>query len=829
MIAEMTLIPGAVPKIFEDLVSEIVSNGIDFTKKEIKKADQNRKLYKRNLQTQIYYVVIDALNEFTYNKYKKQENLYDAAESILKGFMSSKYNTDAIKSGLKILVSDVNDVACQDFFEILCREICKDENSDLYKEIDMLWKKRESRYIYEKFEKNGQNLEETYKKLDYILEEMSFKEEHRTKNFSESAIKNRAEEYAQKWDKNLFLNDFDERDENVGVNIKLRDVYLEEQLPHYVWERNSEPSDKLRDLLKKYIIDNNEKKMLLILGQPGIGKSTLITWIMANLVEKNDEIFVYQFASDLKNVNWQGENILEEIFIALRLWDQELKNKVLILDGFDEIRVSGDREEILNKLYRELEKMDCLGNFSLIITCRENYVNQSSLWVKNYITLQAWNEEQIKSFCKIYEKVNSKNLEIKISKILEYKEVFGIPLILYMILALNVDVEKSSSIVYIYDQIFSSKEGGIYDRCYDVEHRSSLLEIRGYVYQVSQRIAFWIFENNSENASIPQKEFKKICDNVINEAKERNENLQSDVLIGNYFTAINHCERIGIDELYFIHRSLYEYFVAEYFFESIYKLNSKEEVAGKLGELLKNGRLSKQIVEFIKYKFNNAKEYNFPDVILDAFEIMLQDGMTYHTKGKHANVIEREMNIFTNMLELVYLGNFILGRLNDKFIFYLCNNKQIMLNLERIELRNANLSGVYLAEANLRGSKLNESKLNETCLRGANLSGADLSKADLSRTDLRGADLSRVDLSGVDLSEADLSRADLSGADLRKANLSRANLIKTKLRGARLNGAILGGANLVLADLRGADLNGADLSEADLSRVDLNGAIFDEE
>ena len=55
------------------------------------------------------------------------------------------------------------------------------------------------------------------------------------------------------------------------------------------------------------------------------------------------------------------------------------------------------------------------------------------------------------------------------------KEVFGIPLILYMILALDISIEKEDSIVDIYDQIFSL-EGGIYERCitsisYEMPHR----------------------------------------------------------------------------------------------------------------------------------------------------------------------------------------------------------------------------------------------------------------------------------------------------------------------------------------------------------------------
>lgn len=846
---EMAFIQGAISKVLGDLVSKVVSDGVDISIKGIKDADQNRKSYSQNLQTQIYHIIVDALNELTYDKYKEQNKLYNAAESILKGFINSKDNTDVVKSGLKMLVSQVSDEVCEDFLGILCREICKDENSDLYKEIDMLWEKQENEYIHKEFN----DLKEA---INYIINRIK-----NTESYREIHIKDRAEEYAQKWNKNVFLNNFNVEDQNAGVNIKLKDIYLEEHLPHYIWKTNTRPSDKLKNLLKRHIIDNNERKMLLILGQPGIGKSTLITWVMANLVEKKEQVLVYQFASDLKKINWQGEDILEEIFKALRLGDEELESKVLILDGFDEISISGDRERILNKLNQELKKMNRLDNFSLIITCRENYVAQSNLENIDYITLQTWNEDQIKSFCEIYGKentkeeseiVNSKISEIKINKILEKKEIFGIPLILYMVLALDVAIEKSSSIVDIYDQIFSLKRGGIYDRCYDVEHRINEPEIKKHIHRISQQMAFWMFENNADKAIISQEKFEEICENEMKESEEKGEDIKGDTLIGNFFN-LKHSEGKGTDELQFVHRSIYEYFVVIYFFDSIHKLSSKEEVAGKLGELLKDGHLSEQILEFIKYKFDNMKRYNLPRVTKEFFNIMLKDGMLYYTQKQYKNSIEREMNIFFNMLELVHLWNPMLGILDNKIVFYLRYNKRksLMLkgiqlkrvnlkgaSLEKADLREADLKGINLEDSNLEGADLENANLEDANLMGADLKGVNLKRADLKGADLRNANLKEVDLKetnlrGVNLRETnlkkmhlesvDLSGVDLSGTDLRYANLKGANLTGADLRRADLKGADLYGADLKGANLKGANLEGVDLRGADLKKLDLKG------
>lgn len=587
-----------------------------------------------------------------------------------------------------MLVSQVTSETCVDFLKILQHEICIDENDILYKEICMIQGRQTFEAMCEGFDVSSKNDEETHKKLDYLIEKQNGKEIQGVKYLVKSPIVNRADEYAQRWSKNVFLNNFNKRDKNAGVNIKLQEIYPEKNLPHYKWKSDDEESADLKELLREYIVDNDEKKMLLILGQAGIGKSTLITWIMANLVEKKENILVYQFASDLGNVNWQDNNILDEIFATIELSYNELEGKTLILDGFDEIYVKENRERILHKLNQELDKKSFLKAFSIIITCRENYVKKAWLEGIEYITLQAWDEEQIRSFCEVYEEaiiskvsdsIVNKNLEAKIGKIIEKKDIMGIPLILYIVLALKVDIERSSSVVDVYDQIFSMEAGGIYDRGYDAEHRINDPIIRKHIHYISQKIAFWMFENNADKATISHKKFEEICDDEMSKLGKNGEDIQRDILIGNFFK-LKYCEGKGTDELQFIHRSIYEYFVVLYFFEVICNVTSKEEAAGKLGELLKDGKVSKQMLKFMEYKFSNLQRCVFADSLKDIFQIMLQDGMTYHAKERYKNIIVKEENIFSNMLELMHLWDSELGVYDDKIIPYLRYNNMLSLN-----------------------------------------------------------------------------------------------------------------------------------------------------
>ena len=136
-------------------------------------------------------------------------------------------------------------------------------------------------------------------------------------------------------------------------------------------------------------------------------------------------------------------------------------------------------------------------------------------------------------------------------------------------------------------------------------------------------------------------------------------------------------------------------------------------------------------------------------------------------------------------------------------------------DLNRVDLRNVNLSG-----ATLRGASLVKALLAGARMIMADLSGADLSGANLSGADLSGANLSYARLNGADLHDALLCPAQIldgngkpSGriwaTSLLGADLRRAHLVGTQLASANLSEA-----NLDLADLAGADLTGAKLPGA---------------
>lgn len=84
---------------------------------------------------------------------------------------------------------------------------------------------------------------------------------------------------------------------------------------------------------------------MLITGVPGIGKSSITSWIV-NEYKDNNDIMVLRFR------DWESEDIenglLKAVYNTLECKKKDLENKILIIDGFDEIKSLNERENLLD-------------------------------------------------------------------------------------------------------------------------------------------------------------------------------------------------------------------------------------------------------------------------------------------------------------------------------------------------------------------------------------------------------------------------------------------------------------------------------------------------
>ena len=144
----------------------------------------------------------------------------------------------------------------------------------------------------------------------------------------------------------------------------------------------------------------------------------------------------------------------------------------------------------------------------------------------------------------------------------------------------------------------------------------------------------------------------------------------------------------------------------------------------------------------------------------------------------------------------------------------------------RPRLVDSYLSGAQLADYDLSFTYLDRATLIGANLRNADLRGAVLLDANLEGANLSGADLRNADLRGINLSRAVLTNANLSGANLRNADLKLGTIIRAKLLKADLEKADLRKAILTGTDFSGAYLLGTQLAGTDLSKAIFDNAIW---
>ena len=711
-------------------------------------------------------------------------------------------------------------------------------------------------------------LEKKQKRNDEIFadHENRLSEQERKANKKNVEIAELHDLYRNKWEESLFLDD----------NIPLSQVY---QLPYY--------NDNCDDLHSRLQVMLNvpkglDNRMLVILGHPGSGKSTVITYLLNNCdIGENCLIRVYRFSS-IETIDWNSkpENLPNRLLESIGICKIDLNHSILILDGLDEIEMSNNHVEFLDYLYQLWVKSEDIVGFSLIVTCRTNRIPIPSELSSPYLELSPLNETQIIDFASAYWNKMIPDFTEKERSLLaqltdddkKLQSIMGIPFILYMTLALNIDISDSSHIGDIYEQIFSlESKNSIYFRCkYDRKHLITASEAEK-IHSFSKKIAEKIWELNPSDASIEKSVYLPIVDEIVGNAQESFRKL----LIGQYFI-----EGEDGSELLFIHRSIYEYFVAISLFDKIKDLENTSltpnELYSKLGS---NGQ------ELALSSFANLIGIQplteYPDIqcfLLNLFrkdttsdskwwlnffmlftENGLADAATQRRKGGVKGIGE-ETNRFYNLLWIAREQLRKSGKVSPFRVFpksstpiYLMIPSSITkdfcdLDLKNVTLANTNLFGADLSNSDLSGSDLMGVELTDSTLVNANLESVQLNRANLS-----GANLTNARLQNADLQTSDFSNAILNGADLVNASLIDVNWNGTLLIGANLSGcrfdevefchtvfrhaklksahlsrADLSYIDLSSADLHAADLRGANLSYADLSHADLSEALLDD-
>lgn len=703
---------------FSGCISKVINDGKDYSWVKIKNVINDR--HNHNISTKIYRVIEKALNIVTGNTYKNSDKLYDAIEKIFIEFKNHGDTLESVKYGLNTLGIDISDQRCENFLEKFYEGIRSDD--DLYKAVMMdleqkgiKFSQEEFRKINEKIDRNQRELIETIGNINENLNGSSLVNEKNTDYTDLVFENNKKQYYIEIWNSRLFLHL-----DNNEKPLTLADAFIMPDYTIYQYPQKINFSDKdtLEDMIEKFVSYKRTSTML-ITGVSGMGKTSIVSWI-AQKYEANDNLIILRFR------DWDSEDLdnglLKAICNTLECNRKDLNEKLLVLDGFDEMKSLDKRGHILNKFLNNIKDLE---KSKIIITSRPAYIDSTNFQIS--VEFLRFEVEKIQRF---YQKITGVELnENEIDK--SNLEVIGIPVILYMAIMSNIDITKRSTKPKLYNRIFA-RRGGIFDRFCEYDSGMQIMRnpnnIEKYL-KFLQKTAFIMFEKNSlilekNECEIPELEFEGKNVNILEfPIKHLFEN-----------TKVN---------IEFIHKSIYEYFVSEHIFwsisDTIKKDNFKrEDLASVMGRLFKYERVSFEIIEFLKYRVRNNLYDKF-DIVNDTFNLMLEDGMTYYTGECYKSVIDCESRVFSNILEIIHLWERDYFKFNNKIIYYIkCYLKRERLNLKGVSLAEADLRGTYLTEANLRGT---------------NLTGADLTGADLRGIDLTGTYLRRAHLIGATFDE----------------------------------------------------------------------------
>lgn len=423
-----------------------------------------------------------------------------------------------------------------------------------------------------------------------------------------------------------------------------------------------------------------ESRILILLGQPGHGKSSFCYRSMNDLLRKSD-FNGNAFFIRLQNV---GKDILNNPLEEITKWAQRdeaidfqnwidpkfQQKNILFLDGLDEMYMTQSLtdNEVLTFINNLKSLLHLRKNLYFVITSRFNYVETSKLYngdcllfsldtlneqqqlslVEKY---QARNPEQTFSFnAKLIQKCNEEDSQLK-----HIKELIELPIILQMILISGVNIQENQSRATIYDRLFKT----VLDRKWDKEKKLKKYKEGVKIGQFREYLSFLaykIFQNNrgylhkSEIEKYPEtKGFKRRVLNVELDDDDMRPVLK-DILTSFYLKESLKAKDDQTKEdrendyaVEFLHKSLYEYLACEYLWTEVKDFFLKEdkygsfqeygeyEVMKKVQELFANIKLSKELMGYLG-------------------EIMEQD-----TEETHSFLTERMGKYLPRLLKLGFL------------------------------------------------------------------------------------------------------------------------------------------------------------------------------
>ncbi|MBR3046024.1 MAG: pentapeptide repeat-containing protein [Oscillospiraceae bacterium] len=621
--------------------------------------------------------------------------------------------------------------------------------------------------------------------------------------------------YLNRYTEPLFLeNDDDEDAEDADKKVTLASMYVPPRL--------NGRTETAADCIMNWYRSAGNRTCMLLYGSAGVGKSSLVSKILADANGITDDISFplladQVLAAALRNhcdrIDWTKE--ADEILLALfkGYTAEQLKSKLLILDGLDEVCVlrggAFDGSEFLEKL-TELD-----AGYHVLVTSRdaEGYFVAPYDADLRIETLQ-WTEQEVKQWCGKYGRVKHEKETWCAEFLSDYnnlpsssekdrrREAFCVPVILYICGDSEIKLSKHSDIGSIYDEAFR----GILSRTHLRKQRMQKTltkkdaKSNQIAWQYTKEIAYQMFLLGTLDL-VHANDRKDPHAVGLQHAKARTKTVLRGIFGADFTVSENDlavkkelalCPFARENEaggITFAHKTVYEYFAAVKLYEDYFaKFNasyfgekSADEAAA---DVIKTAiaAFRYKAIPFEMFQYLCAmKKAPFSDPDREGFD---EEGF----KAAFVHAME------TGVLDKITIPDAPVAE-----YFYRSAEKGIEnpLNAQIVRAFRALLCFVT-------GHEFQNENSSEACKRIREMLGESDQVVDLSGWDLQGANLFRANLETANLKGANLESANLKGANLKGANLQETILGGVYLQQADLTGATLLGIKFNLAHLRGA-------------------------
>jgi WD40 repeat protein len=447
-----------------------------------------------------------------------------------------------------------------------------------------------------------------------------------------------------------------------------------------------------------------ENNKLILLGNPGGGKSTALLKIVNECLNDNTDIPIY-----LELNQYKEESIEEFIYkyTGKKLSDENIDRCIFLFDGLDELPSDS---KFMDNFKSDSYKFE---DSKVICTSRINNFQYDEGNDFETFLISPMNKTEVVDFLK--NEFDDKALEVYENLNIKIKELSTTPLLLVMIIrVLKYSDKFPSSLTELYE-IFTEYLLNNFDNkrndFLSCDKDKIFMELAYYIY----------FKKNANICSISKAQ--KI---IINTLSDIGYNRLEQNLFYNEIT-LNGILKRKFDkmsiEISFSHQSFMEYYASKKIFEKIKSFDYED---------IEDNLLESEILNFMK-GFNLDWEY---------LENILHN----------MDVLKKKNYIQSNIVSLLHLKEF--------------NFKEISLcgrYLPAVKLQNVNFSGCDLSDIILKGADLRGVNFTNTILRNADLSMSFLEGVSFTRGSIRS--FVRIDNSNLLAYVGDINKVKLLDID----------------------------------------------------------------